>query len=620
MDVLHYVFAAALLPVIVFLPGYAVLTAAGIIGIGRSVYAPGLTILAVAALAALGLPTDVSFSVVSAAIVAFLGIATAVAVYFMRRRRVALGPSADERLGLILWLAAYAFLVGFNGIPSNPPGSISPCAPPEPGKHFYSPLNHPGPCALFAPPAVAMTRLPERAQDDLLQFRTAQAIGNRRLFSNREFSGGWRLQDRTPLLGLVTAGLASTGGVSLPVEYPAQPTFVQFPPGPLWLALHGAPQDSSITPATQPKAFAALGEVPDFIDDWGYWFYRLLSMLLNVLIVPATFALGLLIGGRGVAVLSGIAAGVSPAIMQNAYYTSPKYLGVYFGIAAVLLVIERRPAWAGVAVGAAYLCHPFCAVLGGSVVLYQLVRGSIRQAALVSLAALAMVSPWLAFSTATGRNSNLVSYPFGCVGTTVTLETCLDQWQTRPVSEIVWQRATLLPRMVVPASISPEDPLQPASRDGLILKWLTSHDFTFPGMVGFVFFAFVVYAVVGAWRRHARLLWSLVGGQLLAILVLWGVPGWSAWVAGLGLLPFLYIIGATGLLRAPPRVTLWASAFIAAEWLLYLVLLFRPIDGVSLAQYAIGLTLVLGGLGALGFLGARALTLELSKSDRVPAA
>src|SRR5437773_501197 len=92
----------------------------------------------------------------------------------------------------LLTAAFLPLLVGVNLMTSNPPGSINPCAPVTSPQKAYSPIQTGGPCAVVAPPGLTMSRIPERAQDDFLQFRTAQAIWNRHLYTEREYSGGWR--------------------------------------------------------------------------------------------------------------------------------------------------------------------------------------------------------------------------------------------------------------------------------------------------------------------------------------------------------------------------------------------------------------------------------------------
>jgi hypothetical protein len=602
VDVAHYLLIAAVIPFLVGFPAYAVFSAVGLRGLPRTIYSPAATIALIAALAGAAILLPISFMVASWTIVGLL-IAAAVcgaALTAGRRGWGQLLPAAEERTPLLLLVAAFAFLAGFNLMTSNPPGSINPCAPVPPGQQGYLPVNTGGPCAVVAPAGLTMARIPERAQDDLLQFRTAQAIWNRKLYSDREFSGGWLLQDRTPLVGLVTAGLGATSGRAIPSTYPPQVAFPQFGPTPLWLQKFGAPHDSSITPKTQPSAFTPPGYQPPLIDRWGYWFYRLLAMFLNTLVVLPTFALGTVLAGRRVGTLAAIAASLSPAIMENAYYTSPKYLGVYFAFCALLLVMARRPAFAGSALGASYLCHPLGSVLAASVVLYQIIRREFRDAVVIVAAALVILAPWFAFTAAKGQSSNLVGYPLGCVGPSVKLDACWHNFINRPVSETVWLRAEILPALVISPSLSPREPLQPPSRDGLLLKWMTAHDFAYPGMVGFAFFIFVVLGGVRFWPREKRLLAAMVGGQLFAIVVIWGLPGWPPLIVGLGLLPILYVLGAFGLVTAGPRTARIGALLIAAEWLIYLGALYRPIENVDAGQFIFGWILILGALAWMG--------------------
>ena len=598
MSIVQYLLAATVLPFLVIVPGSLVLTAVGVRGLKVIVLGPGITVLFVAALAALALLTAVPYRVVSWVIIALLvAITTAAAlVADGREGSAALRLSPEARPAIAIFVAVYALLVGFNGIPSNPPGSIDPCAPPTPGRQSYIPLVHPGPCDAFAPPSLTMARLPNRSIDDLLQFRTAQAIWNRKLFGERDFAGGWRLQDRTPLLGLVTAGLGSLGNVDIPVGYPPQVYFPQVfgPPGPMWLQRVGAPSDSSITPQSEPNAFVPAGTLPAFIDRWGYWLFRLVAIVMSCLVLLPTYWLCTRLFNARIGVLAAIAAGVSPAIMQNAYYSSPKYLGVYFGLVALLLVMHRRPAFAGLAIGAAYLCHPLGIILGSGIVLYQLMRS--RKAAVATvLCATALAAPWVGFTKATNHTSSLATYPLGCVGTSVTFDSCWRDFKARPGASVLWQRAVVAPELVLPLGLA-DSPLQPPSKLGLVLKWLTFHDFAYIGMVGFAFFPFVILGIARGWNQHRRLFAAMVLAQIATIIVIWGIPGRAAWVAGLGVLPFIYMFGAVGFASTSRRVARWGLGISFAEWALYLAALFFPIDGVSTGQYVAGLSLIFGSL------------------------
>jgi len=147
---------------------------------------------------------------------------------------------------------------------------------------------------------------------------------------------------------------------------------------------------------------------------------------------------------------------------------------------------------------------------------------------------------------------------------------------------------------VLPFGVDPI--LQPPGPTGLTLKWLTIHDFSFPGMVGFVFFALSLVGLWKVWPLHRALVFWLVGGQLAFIVLFWGLPAVAAWVAGLGLLPFIYIFGAVGLLTVSERAARWLAGVVAVEWLLYIRTLYYPIEGVSPGQYVVGWVLIVAGI------------------------
>ena len=168
-------------------------------------------------------------------------------------------------------------------------------------------------------------------------------------------------------------------------------------------------------------------------------------------------------------------------------------------------------------------------------------------------------------------------------------------FKARPGASVLWQRAVVAPELVLPLGLA-DSPLQPPSKLGLVLKWLTFHDFAYIGMVGFAFFPFVILGIARGWNQHRRLFAAMVLAQIATIIVIWGIPGRAAWVAGLGVLPFIYMFGAVGFASTSRRVARWGLGISFAEWALYLAALFFPIDGVSTGQYVAGLSLIFGSL------------------------
>jgi hypothetical protein len=187
----------------------------------------------------------------------------------------------------------------------------------------------------------------------------------------------------------------------------------------------------------------------------------------------------------------------------------------------------------------------------------------------------------------------------------VEVEDCVEEFSNRPTSNIAWQRVVAVPQMVLPFGV--DALLAPPGRTGLAVEWLTIHDFSFPGMVGFVFFGLAVVGLWKAWSRHHELLFWVCGGQVALIVLFWGLPAVPAWVAGLGLLPFIFIFGALGLTAVSPRAARWLALAVVLEWLLYLRALYYPIDGVPAGQYVVGWLLIAGGILAMLAIGHRAL-------------
>jgi hypothetical protein len=86
---------------------------------------------------------------------------------------------------------------------------------------------------------------------------------------------------------------------------------------------------------------------------------------------------------------------------------------------------------------------------------------------------------------------------------------------------------------------------------------------------------------------------------MLLIGLAWGLPGAAAWVAGLGLLPFLFILGAVGLLSLSHSRARWVAGLVVLEWLSYIAALYHPIAGTPISQYVFGWLLTFTGLGGM---------------------
>jgi hypothetical protein len=551
-------------------PGYALLTRRGA-SVGDAItFGPAVTIGIVAAAVLLSVVVDAPPEATSYLIVIAL-VAGTVLLTFRRRTP---GPSWAELRPVLLLLFVFAFLVGFSLVPSNP--------------RFHTDiLGRPLAQATKLLPNLANPRLPARGGDHILQFRAEQAVWYRFVPAKGQFHFAWRFQDRTPLVGFVAAGLAGPPGAAPPVTYPGSPL------GPR----HDAAA-KNLEPFAGPTG-SSFG-FPSTIDPWGFWFYRLLVMSLSCLVLLPVFRLASdLFDGR-VGTLAVVAAGLSPALMLSAYYPSPKNLAAYFGLLSVLLVRQRQPWLAGLAIGGAYLAHPLGVFLGGAAIVYQAVLA--RGAALKMALGLApAVAAWTIYGATTGVRSTLLLNPLGCFDVGVSTRTCFENYRAQGVAIIVWDRFSSLISSIVPEALV--TPLLGSGYDAARFKWFDLHDFSYGGLVGLIFFAAVVIGLVRAYSRYRLEIVVLLGVQLLLISLAWGFGDPSAHIGGIGMLPLLFAFGAYGITTLGERAATVVLALVAIEGLLYFAALIEPVPGVATLAYLLMAVLCVGAAAALIAIG-----------------
>ena len=571
LDLLQLLAVAACLPPLLIAPGYAILTARGVRPADALVYGPALTIAIIALVVLAAVATGLSAAVASWVIV--LGL-IAVTVVLAVRKAVPRPDRAALRPVLVM-LIAFALLVGFDLVPGNPPFNASIYDSPIPTTNW--------------PVHVANPRVPSRGGDHILQFRAEQVLWHRFVPKKRQFHERWRFGDRPPLVGFVAAGLAGPPGAAPPVTYPGSPL---------------GPRSGASVHNREPVAGPGTPSAPEPIDAWGFWFYRLVVMALSLLVLLPTFRLASDLFSERAATLAVVGASLAPALMLSAYYTSPKNLSAYFCMIAVLLVRRGRAVPAGLAVGGAYLCHPMGVFLGGAALVYQAVKS--RGAALkMGLAILPAIIAWGTYGAVTGASSSLINTPLGCFDVDVTTKACWEQFRHQGVAVIGWDRFTATISSIAPEGLL--SPLRESGYDGARFKWFQIHDYSFAGLVGLVFFAVAVLGLVRAWARYRLEILTLIGVQVALIVLAWGFDFSFAQIAGISLLPLLYVFAGYGLTTLPPLLARFTLGAVALEGILYFGSLIDPVPGVQTLAYILMVLICVAAAGALVFIGFAAL-------------
>lgn len=563
VDLVRVLAVAACLPIFLLAPGYAILTARAATPSDGIVYGPAITIAIVAATVLAAIGVGVPAAVASWSIV--LGL-TSLTVALTLAGKVP-RPDGQAMRPIVLMLIVYAFLVGFDLVPSNPSLNKVDNAAPVPPTTYVVDIENP--------------RVPNRGGDGTLQYEAEQVIWHRFVPAEGQFHGPWRFADRTPLAGFVAAGLAAPPGAAPPITNPGSPL---------------GPRSDDAVRNRDPQTAPASPSAPEPIDSWGYWFYRLLMMALSLLVLLTVFRLASDLFDQRAATLAVVAAGLAPALMLSAYFTSPKNLAAYLGMVAALLVRDRRPWLAGLAVGGAYLAHPLGLLLGGAVVVYQAVKSRAGALKMV-LAVMPAVLAWNVYGAVTGVRSSLITSALGCFFPGPSVHVCWEQFTHDGIAVIVWDRFRALAGSILPVGLV--TPLSPSGFEAARFKWYEIHDFSYAGLVGLLFFGLVVLGLVRAFPRYRLEMGALLGVQALLIMLAWGTGTPNANIAGIGMLPLLFVFGGYGLSTLPARVGSFALFAMTVEGTLYFASLIAPVPDVIPLAYVLMAVICIGSVGAL---------------------
>lgn len=136
----------------------------------------------------------------------------------------------------------------------------------------------------------------------------------------RSYFAPYSFSHRGPLAGMAASTVVLLSGARVPVDMPDQP----------W-----SPFDA--------EGFAA---------------YRLAMSTMAVTSLMALFGLVSRLLGFRAGLQATLLAALTPFVVHEAYFTWPKLQAAGMVLVAAYLLLERRPGWAGLVTGTAYLVHP----------------------------------------------------------------------------------------------------------------------------------------------------------------------------------------------------------------------------------------------------------------------
>lgn len=404
----------------------------------------------------------------------------------------------------------------------------------------------PGPAGELYGGTVSRTLEVGARSDSRISFHVVQLVANGTSpYSDlgRMYFAPWTFSDRGPLAGLAASPVVLLSGADVPVTMPDQP----------W-----SPFDR--------EGFAA---------------YRLTLSAMAVTALLALFALTARWKGAQVGLQATLLAALTPFVVHESYFTWPKLQAAGMVLAAATLLLDRRPGWAGLLAGVAYLVHPMALFSLVPLALLWLVvaRGGERRpvslrafAGVASMAAGAFVSLalWRVLNGDEYNQSGFVQYVLNANGGRYELGT----WVSARVTSVL---NTLVPLHVVladgdhPAMNSITGPSSGPVR--FFLQYWTS----LPFAVGIAALPVAVVRWARAARRWPVVFTATAVVPLAAFAVYWGADrtgllreGMHVWVLTLVALAAATLAPAGGEQAPVSRVEAAAWSLRGVEVLLLL--------------------------------------------------
>jgi hypothetical protein len=386
------------------------------------------------------------------------------------------------------------------------------------------------------------TRLPILPGDQYLPYRLEQILLNGADWKGVNFYGIWTVADRTPLMGLVAAFVSSSLHVIPPLDW-------------VW-------------------------NVPSAAFSWSM--FQVVGCFLDAQILLPAYLVSKRIFGTSKALLTMPFLAMSPFIIWNTFYTSPKSMAAYFLLLSLLLIIEKKTIRAGVIAALGFLSHSYALfyIAGFFYLVCQKAKArfpaAIRSGALFLIPAAVTVAPWFAWSALVyGHVSSFVVYPFASSGSasTLGLAQVMEEFVKAPISLFIWVRVvntfrTLLPW---PLIITPGWFNQFGWAD--IFSWTNSIDalllvayiFTIPGALSL---SLTLPAYVAWLRSRSRVFLASVTIPLILSILFFGYP--NPGLAGFMAQPLVPLLVAAAVTQVRKRIASVLLVTAAGEYLFFI--------------------------------------------------
>jgi hypothetical protein len=273
---------------------------------------------------------------------------------------------------------------------------------------------------------------------------------------------------------------------------------------------------------------------------------------------------------------------ISPFIIWNTFYTSPKSMAAYFLLLSLFLIMERKVIRSGVIAALGFLSHSYALfyIIGFLFLVYRKTRASFQyrmRNLFIFLAAAALtVAPWMIWSSFIyGHTSSFILYPLASTGPDSTLgpSIIIENFLKTPKSLFIWVRVVHAYRTLFPWTLAlvPEWFIQFGWYT--IISWtnsinqliLISYIFTIPGGLSF---SLALPAYLFWIRSKDKMIFASVTFPVLFAILFFGYP--TLGLSSLMAQPLIPILVGGAILCFNKRIAILLFATLVIEYLYFI--------------------------------------------------
>lgn len=323
------------------------------------------------------------------------------------------------------------------------------------------------------------------ANDNFVPYRQAQFFQNHINIREQPYlqpEWGVTFFFRTPLMGLVTSYFFDISMTQPPLEYP-------------WRVLQ-----------------------PD--TSHSYLKFQLLAHSLNGLLILSGYLVIRKLFSKRVALISVALLSINAFFIYNAFFSWPKSFVAFFVLAALYVILQYRNYFvAGVIIGFAYLAHDLAMLYAAGLFFMAITetRHRLKHSILLIAPVIVFISPWYLISRVIYRQSSLfIYYPFSLAGIPQSGDGLIADFFRASPFKILSIKLQSLAFLVTPYQFLFEKGKFHDLYWGMVL-------FSLPGAVGLALFPCALVELWLKWKKYWRVIIAMV---IIPVLMAISFIGW----------------------------------------------------------------------------------------------